>query len=187
MDKLKISRKGWIVVAVCAFIVATISIGVIYNAKVQRENELKTELLDLQQQLSQFQSEDLTAQLEQLEIQLAEIESEVKSNIVGSTNAINSAEEFYALAGDYEVELYDIASQGLTDRNLLEVSLSSLPFTVKIEGSLIDIVAFISALSYEIPTCVVESVQLTVPQDSASQLQKPSADVTLTIYSYRGE
>jgi len=186
MNKLKVIRKVWIVIVVCVFLVAAISIGVIYNTKVQQENELEVELLDLQQQLLQFQSENLGAQLEQLRIQLAEIESEVSGSLIGSTNAIDSTEELYALAGSYGIGVLNIASQGLADRNLLEVSLIGLPLDMNIEGSVPDIVAFISALSSEIPTCVVESVQLTVPQNSTLQLQKPNANVKLTIYSYRG-
>ncbi|HEY33283.1 MAG TPA: hypothetical protein G4O10_09315 [Dehalococcoidia bacterium] len=187
MDKLKISRKAWTVAAVCVFLVAAISIGLVYHAKTQQENELETELLDLQQQLSLFQPEEMAAQLEQLENQLAEIESKVGGNLVGSTNAIDSAEELYALAGSYEVDVIDIASQGLADRTLLEVPLIALPLDVKVEGPLFYVVALISALSSEIPTCVVESVQLTVPQDLTWQLQWPNASVKLTIYSYRGE
>jgi len=187
MDKLKISRKVWIVIAVCVFLVAAISIGVIYNVKVRQENELEVELLDLQQRLLQLQSKNLGDKLEQLEIELTAIESEARGNLVGSTNAIDSAEELYALAGRYGIDVLDIASQGLVDRNLLEVSLIGLPLDVKIEGSVPYIVAFISALSSEMPTCVVESVQLTVPEDLIWQLQKPNANVRLTIYSYRGE
>lgn len=186
LDKLKISRRAWIVIAVCVFLMIAISIGVIYRAKAQQENELKAELLDLQQQLSQFQPENQAAQLEQLEIQLAEIEAEIKDRqgiLTGFTNAIDSAEELYALAGSYGVEVNVIASSGLTDQNLLEVSFMGLPFAVKVNGPVPDIIAFISALSSEISTCMVESVSVT----SGSEPQESSAAVQLTIYSYRGE
>lgn len=186
MDKLKISRKAWIVITVCVFLVIAISIGVIYRAKAQQENELITELLDLRQQLSGFQPEELSAQLEQLETQLVGIEAEIKDqqgSLTGFTNAIDSAEELYALASSFGIEVNDIASSGLTDQNLLDMSFTGLPFTVKVNGPVPEIIAFISALSSEISTCIVESVNVT----SGSESQESSAAVQLTIYSYRGE
>jgi len=191
---IKISKTALIFLAGGIFVILVAILGMNYSQQSQEQSRLNHELSLAQLRLEEYASEQLSSQQEELESRLTRLEARLKvtkNNLYQSIQSIEVTETLYEVAEAYDVEIVEISSPGVSDKELEEVTLSALTLAVTVEGDVLNLIDFIYAWTEEYPTGVVESVEITVPEppedeeETAEEL--PSADIRLLIYTYEGD
>ncbi len=187
--RIKISRTSWILLAVGIFVILMSGLGAAYGTQQSEYNQLSEELFLTRSRLVKYSPDELSAQQEELEDQVAQIESEVTVNKDYISPSIENIEViealFAALAGTTNVEVVEISSPGLTNTEMEEITFSTLPFTVRIEGAVPNLLRFVNELSHEFPTHVVELIKMNIPE--VAGVEEPAATIQLLIYTYQGD
>jgi len=190
--RIRLSRTSWILLAVGIFVILVSSLGAAYGVQQNEKNRLDEELSLAQLRLAKYSPDELSAQQEELESQLAQIESEVTANKAYLSPSIENIEViealFVALAEATSVEVVEINSSSLTSKKVEEISFSALPFTVRVEGDVPNLLRFVRELSQKFPTNVVESIKMNIPEViEGEEIEKPAATIQLLIYTYQGD
>ncbi len=200
---MKISKTAWTVLAIGIFVVVAASLLMAYFQEGQEQSRLSQELSSVEillaKQWAKFSSEELPSQQSQLERQLALAESKLNNAKAGLRQPIESIETtdtFFEIAEANEVEIVEISKveiveispPGWPEEDTDEVNFSAMSLTIKIEGDVPDLVDFISELSQQFPTSVYELTEIRVPEvaEEEEELEPPSANLKLYIYTYEG-
>jgi len=190
---MKLSKASWLLLIGGVVIIIFASLGTARFQQAREQNQLDEELSLTKQRLDELQLEDLSTQQEELESQLAQIESEVatiENHLSSSIENIEVIEAlFVALAEATSVEVIEINSSTSTSRKVEEVTFSALPFTVRVEGDVPNLLRFVRELGQEFPTHVVESIKMSIPEvaEEEEAAEKPSATIQLHFYTYQGD
>jgi len=192
---MKLSKKAWIFLAVGIFVIAVASLNMAATQQGQEQSRLDEELSLAQQRLKKLASQQPPTQPEELESQLAQVEAQLKNakaNLSQSIQSIEVTDTLFEVAETYGVEIIDIESPGVTSSTLEGLTCSALMLIVTAEGEVDNLINFVLELSQEFPTGVVESVEINVPEVSEEteeevETVKPSANLTLCIYTYEGD
>ena len=190
--KIRITRTSWILLAVGIFVILVSSLGAAYGVQQSEKNRLDEELSLAQLRLAKYSPDELSAQQEELESQLAQIESEVTANKAHLSPSIENIEViealFVALAEATSVEVVEINSSNLASKKVEEATFSALPLNVTIEGDVPNLISFVRELSQEFPTNVVESIKMSIPEIiEGEEIEESSATIQLLIYTYQGD
>ncbi|MBA7650274.1 hypothetical protein ES703_58077 [subsurface metagenome] len=194
---MKLSRRAWIILLAGIFIIGLVSINTAYSKQDEERSRLNQELAVAQARLAQYAPEQdsvqvLASQQEELESQLVQIETQLKSvkaDLAPSIQSIEVTDTLFKVAESCGVEITEIGSPGLNDEALEGLNCSVLMLTVKAEGSVLKLVNFILGLSDEFPTGVVEAVEINVPlvTEEEEGTENPSANLELHIHTYEGD
>ena len=202
---IKLSTTSWIFLIIGIFGILVLSLNVAESQQSQEQDQLNEEIALVQKRLGKYPVQQISAQKEELESQMAEAESQLKVDKVGlywSTESIEASDALFEVAEASLTEVTGISSPGVTTEELEGVTFSVLPLTVTIEGDVLNLVAFIYKWTHEYPTGVVQSVAITVPEvteeeeeaeaeaegaAAETEEEKPSATIDLLIYSYEGD
>ena len=189
---MKLSKASWLLLIGGIVIIIFASLGTARFQQAREQDQLDEELSLTKQRLEEPQLEDLSTQQEELESQLAQIESEVatiKNHLSPSIENIEVIEAlFVALAETTSVEVVEINSSSSTSKKVEEISFSALPFTVRVEGDVPNLISFVGELSQEFPTNVVESIKMSIPEIiEGEEIEESSATIQLLIYTYQGD
>ncbi len=206
---MKLSKTSWSLLTIGIFMILFTSLGVAYAQQGQEQSRLNPELslaqLLLTKQLAKFPPEKFSSQQRELESRLAKAESQLETAKTTLSQLIESIEVTDTLfeAGDTcRVEIIEISSAGLTNKELGDITCSVLSLVVKVEGDVPNLTNFVVELSRRFPTGVAQSVQINVPEvieeeeetggeleteSGEEELEKPSANIQLVIYFYQGD
>ncbi|HEX76734.1 MAG TPA: hypothetical protein G4O12_09190 [Dehalococcoidia bacterium] len=183
---MKLSRKAQISLGIGIFVILMGSLIVAYLQQGEEQDQLSQELSSAQllfdKQEADFASENIPLRVRVLESQLNIAESNleaVKAQLRWSIDSTKITETCFAVAEDTDVEIVVVGSQDSDNVDMEGVDLSVLLFTATAEGNISKLIDFISELSAHLPTGVLESVAIDV--------EKPSATVEMSIYSYEGD
>jgi len=191
---MKISKTALIFLGVGIFVVLVAILGMTYSQQGQEQSRLNQELTLAQMRFKAYASEQLSSQQEELESRLARLESRLKntkSSLYQSIQSIEITETLYEVAEACGVEIVEVSSPGLADKELEGITYSFLTLAVKVEGEVFNLIDFIDTWTKEYPTGVVESAEINVPQlteeeeeeETEEELEKPSVDLKLLIYT----
>ena len=189
---MKLSKASWLLLIGGIVIIIFASLGTARFQQAREQNQLDEELSLTKQRLDELQLEVLSTQQEELESQLVQIESEVatiENHLSSSIENIEVIEAlFVALAEATSVEVVEINSSSLTSKKVEEISFSALPFTVRVEGDVPNLLRFVRELSQKFPTNVVESIKMSIPEViEGEEIEEPAATIQLLIYTYQGD
>jgi len=190
--RIRLSRTSWVLLAVGIFVILVSSLGAAYGVQQNEKTRLDEELSLAQLRLAKYSPDELSAQQEELESQLVQIESEVTANKAYLSPSIENIEViealFVALAEATSVEVVEINSSSLTSKEVEEATFSALPLNVTIEGDVPNLLSFVRELSQEFPTNVVESIKMNIPEViEGEEIEEPTAIIQLLIYTYQGD
>ena len=190
--RIRLSRTSWILLAVGIFVILVSSLGAAYGVQQNEKTRLDEELSLAQLRLAKYSPDELSAQQEELESQLAQIESEVTANKAYLSPSIENIEViealFVALAEATSVEVVEINSSSLTSKEVEEATFSALPLNLTIEGAVPNLLSFVRELSQKFPTNVVGSIKMNIPEViEGEEIEEPTAIIQLLIYTYQGD
>ncbi len=187
--RIRLSKASWLLLTGGIVIIIFASLGTARFQQTREQNQLDEELSLTKQRLEKPQLEILFTQQSELEDQVTQIESEVatiKDYLSSSIENIEVIEAlFAALAGTTNVEVVEINSSSSVKTEVEEITFSTLPFTVRIEGAVPNLLRFVNELSHEFPTHVVESIKMNIPE--VAGVEEPTATIRLLIFTYEGD
>jgi len=194
---IKLSKVTWIFLASGIFAILFASLGMVYSQQGNEQSRLSEELALAQLRLKKYPAQqlELASQQEELENRLAKAESQLRTAKISLNQSIQSIEAsnaLFELAEDCQVEVTELSSPGMAAEQMEEVTLSSQPLTVTVEGDVDDLIDFIYKWTHEYSTGVVKSVEISVPEpvdeeaEEETEEEKPSATINLLIYTYEG-
>jgi TolA-binding protein len=217
---MKFSRTSWIVFGVGLFVIAGITLYVVYQgqagerqdasdrlaeaqaalpAAVSDKNDAESRLGQLEDELSQLQSDlvQMDAELAQAELALAQ----VKIMLPDSVESIEYGEKLFALVDSSNLVVTILNASEPIEVQIEGITYSTTTFTLEVRGEVANILNFISAAvaDNDFKTAVLEPISMTIPElltdtekegmteEEIADLERPSAVINLTIYTYQGE
>lgn len=184
---MKLGKTSVLLIIAGVIIIAFASLGI---ARVQRLNEqeqVDEELSLATLRLERFQIEYLHSQQEELEKQLGQASSELEtvrvtlSQVIGS---IGASDALFNIARTCGVEVTELTSSNPVEGKLQETPCYILAVNVTVEGSLPNLVNFIIRVNNDFVIGTVQSAQIVVCESAP---EMPSAEISLLIYTYRGD
>lgn len=182
---MKLSRTSWIVLGVGLFVIAGITLYVVYQgqagdrqdardrlaeaqaalpAVISEKNDAESQLGQLEDELAQWQSE-----LDQLETDLAQVElalAQAKLRLPGSVESIEYGEKLFALADSSNLDVAILNASEAIDVQIEGISYSTTSFTLEVWGRVADILDFINAAvaDNDFRTAVLEPISISMPE-----------------------
>jgi len=200
---LKISKTSWLVLTAGIFVIAAASLGWARSQQVNEQNQLGEELSLAEWRLSELQFEELSSRQEELERQLSEIISNLEAaqaTLSQPTVSVTANDTLFYIAEVCGVEIIEVNSSDPTRDEREGITYSVLPLTATVEGEAHNLINFITRLNDDFSNGVVKSVAINIPEgteadaeteeeqseEEESEVEKPSANISLVIYTYRG-
>lgn len=183
---MKLSKTSWLFLAIGLFIITFAGLGAVRSQQAQQQNQLDEKLTSAELKLNGFQIEQLVNQQGELERQLSQTisQSETARDILSQPiGSIAISEILFDIAEANSVEITEISSSGPASEELAGVTLSVLPLTARVKGSLPNLVSFITSLNDDLPSGVVKSVAISIPETTGAEA---STNIQLVIYTYQG-
>jgi hypothetical protein len=198
---LKLTKTSWIMLSVGICVILFAGLGVARSQQLQEQDQLKAELEVAEMRLDKFQIGDLSSQTEELAKQLKQTELQIRSakaRLAVLTGSIAASDAFFDIAQTCGVEVTEISSPGRAKDDFEGLECLSLLLVVTVEGDVSNLINFVAALNRDFPTGMVKSVEVNVPEvvdeeegeegdGVEAESVKPSAEIQLFIYSYRGD
>ena len=187
-NMLKLSKTTLLVIAVGAFVIISATLGAAYSQRAGELNELNEKLALSQSNLQRVQLDKLSSEQKELEGQLTQATSQLEavkavlSQPVGSVAASNT---LFSLAKSYELEVTEVTSPGPSSASLEEIACSAISLSARLEGEVPNLVSFVTELNTSLPTGVIKSMTITVPETTSEE--KASVDIQWVVYTYQGE
>ena len=186
---MKIGKTSWLILGFGILIIIFASLGVINSRHVQEQNQLSEELAVAEARLNKLQQDELSVTRDSLEKQLEQTISQseaAKTTLSQSNEGIDISDNLYRIATACDVEVTEIASQGLAIGDLGEIRASTLPFTIRVEGNVANLINFVTRLNGDFTTGVVKSAEITTSSNTTSE-EKPGANIRMVVYTYEGD
>lgn len=213
--KFKLSKKSRVLLGAGIFIIALLSLWLAQLQQTQMGARAQQELAQAELLIKKLTtSDDLVSQKEELEDSLNEAESDLvaaKNHLEQSLETIESSDDIFGIAGQSGVTITRINSSAPTDEEVGGVPCSAITVTVQVDGTMINLIYFVSGLTEKYGAAMVRSVLIDLPSeldivegegdsggsdgDDGSgedgsveeETKDPHLVVTLLIYDYRSD
>jgi len=194
---VKITRTTWLVLALGVFIIAFISLYMVYSRQASQQKDLKSSLAEAEASYPQ-----LTSQIQTLQSQLAQRQSDLaaellklsaaKAKFPPSVQSSDYYQRLLTIAGDCDLNVMSLTASGPRQQKTDSVTYLVTTFNVAVKGEMASIIDFIHTLatSQYFTSATVTVVSINIPEPSTGQggaSQKPQATLSLDIYAYPGE
>lgn len=183
---MNVNKKLLKIIGIGVYVIAFAAFAYMLFGKLGEQSKVDDELALAEANLERTDADRLSAQIAELEDQLAQIISESetlrdmmsqeKSQIAASTITFNVAAKNY-------VDVIDLNSKISYKQQLENLPCIVVPLEAIVEGNVEDIVNFVTQLNTTITTGVIKSVNLNIPEPSTGI--KPTATISLLIYNYQ--
>jgi len=183
-------------VGIC--VIAFASVGVAHAQRVDEQERLNDELAVAKLRLSKIKLEELNVQQleleEELTLAISELEA-TKVELSQPNESIPVSGELFDIAEACNVEIIEVSSQGLGEDELGDIECSFLPVVLRAEGSTSNLIRFARKLNDDFRSGYIESVEIAIPaapeevppdEEQPEEVQSPSVNVNMIIYSYEG-
>lgn len=184
---MKLSKTSWLMITIGLFVIILVGLGTVRSQQVHKQNELNEELASSQSKLQGIQLEQLSQRQEELGRQLSQNGSQsdtAKALLSQPIGSIAISDILFRIAEANSVNITEISSSGLASEELAGVTCSVLPLTARVEGEVTNLVGYITSLNRHLDTGIVKSTEISIP--AATSNNKPTANIRLFIYTYRG-
>ena len=192
---MKLGKTGYLFVILGVVAAIFAGLWVMRSQQAQEQERLYEELSVAAVKLDNFSSDELLSQQAELEGQLSQTLSQLettKATISQSAESISVSGTLFDIAELAGVEVTAISSAQPSLSKWQEIPCLVLPLTVTIEGDVPSLISFIAKVDRALTTAVIKSAVITIPEatdgeESSAEVQLPSANIQLGIYSYQGE
>lgn len=192
---MKLGKPSYLLVILGVVAAIFAVLWVMRSQQAPEQERLYEELSVAVVRLDNFNSDDLLSLQAELEQQISQTLSQLetaRATGAQSVESISLSGTLFDIAEGAGVEVTAISSAPQSDSNWQGIACLSLPLTVTVEGEVPDILSFIGGLDRTLATAVIRSAVITIPEttdgeDSSAEIQRPSANIQLGIYSYQGE
>lgn len=192
---MKLGKTGYLFVIIGVVAAIFAGLWVMRSQQAQEQERLYEELSVAVVRLDNFNSDELLSQQAELEQQLSQTLSQLettKATVSQSAESISVSGTLFDTAELAGVEVTAISSAQQSVNNWQEIPCLVLPVTVTVEGDVPSLLSFIGELDHALATAVIRSAVITIPEttdeeESSAEIQPPSANIQLGIYSYQGE
>jgi uncharacterized phage infection (PIP) family protein YhgE len=197
--KIKLSRTMWLVLGIAIFVIAFLSLYIVYHG---RANELNQANANIAQANSDFNK--VTSEKTNLQSQLATINSQItqsQSNLAKAMSELDSTQENLPKSVEsieYDEKLVQIATEsGLEVSQLTfseprqekveKLAFSVTPVRVQVKGTVSNMLSAISKIAADnyFRYTAISTVTIEIPEPTAEET--PSALIELAVYTYEGE
>ena len=180
---MKPSKTSWILLTVGIFAVLAASLGSTYSNQLEERKQVMEELSVAAQRLGGIQLEPASDQRSNLEAQLSQAMSQledIRAMFLLPTGSLAACDSILDITDKCSVELTRITTPGLTSDDLEGIEILSILLTMKVEGSISNLIKFIAMMNTDFATGTVLSVAI----DAKSTDREPYADIRLIVYAY---
>lgn len=192
---MKLGKTSYLFVILGVVAAIFAGLWVMRSQQAQEQARLYEELSVAAVKLDNFNSDELLSQQTELEGQISQTLSQLeatKATVSQSTESISVSGTLFDIAELAGVEVTAIGSAQQSVNNWQGIPCLFLPLTVTVEGDVPSLISYIGKLDRALPTAVIRSAVITIPEttdgeDSSAEVQLPSANIQLGIYSYQGE
>lgn len=191
---MKLGKPSYLLVILGVVAAIFAVLWVMRSQQAPERERLHEELSIAAMRLNNVKSDELSSQQGELEMQISQTLSQLetaRATGAQSAESISLSGTLFDIAEGAGVEVTAISSAPQSDSNWQGIACSVLPFTVTVEGDVPNILSFIGGLDRTLTTAVIRSAVITIPEttdgeDSSAEIQRPSANIQLGIYSYQG-
>jgi len=197
---MKLSKTSWLILILGVLVVAFGTLGLARAQQVQEQKQLDEELSVAEMRLSKIQLNELRSQKGELEGRLEQIASQLeaaKDDLRQSIESITVVDSMFAIAEASGVEIIDVSSSELGSGELEGIDCSIIRLTMRVEGDVPNLIGFVTKLNNDFITGIVRSVQMDTREayeevggeaegEQAEEEGKPSVNIQMIVYSYRG-
>jgi len=189
---MKLSKTSYLVIVLAIVAGIFIRLWMMRGEQVQEQERLYEELSIAVTRLNNItKSDELLSRQGELERQISLTLSQLeaaKAALSQSAGSIAVSGTLFDVARTTGVEITNISSSYHSVGDWEGVAFSVLPLTVTVEGDIPGILSFIKSLDDALSTAVIRSAVITIPEETGEETEeKPSANIQLSIYTYRGE
>jgi hypothetical protein len=182
---MRLSRTGWLVLAIVIFAVGAIVLYMLYQGQVDKrqtardelefvqdtvpmllaqKGALEADLIEKENELAQW--EDTISRLEEQVVQAKITLSQNKEGFPVSAESIEYDEKLISFALDHDVVLAVVTASELGSESIDEITYETASFGIEIRGEVADILAFINTVisDDDFKTAVIEPVSIAIPE-----------------------
>lgn len=191
---MKLGKPSYLLVILGVVAAIFAVLWVMRSQQAPEQERLYEELSVAVVRLDNFNSDDLLSMQSELEQQISQTLSQLetaRATGAQSVESISLSGTLFDIAEGAGVEVTAISSAPQSDSNWQGIPCLLLQLTVTVEGDVPNILSFIGGLDRTLTTAVIRSAVITIPEttdgeDSSAEIQRPSANIQLGIYSYQG-
>jgi Tfp pilus assembly protein PilO len=203
---MKLKQSRWLLLILAVIVIGAIWIGLVLTQQAGQQQELKRNILLVQQRISQIKIDELTskqAQLTQDKEQYTTQVVDAKARLSTSFDDISATDTILKSAHAYNLTIFQLASSGETNSSMAGNQFVTLPLNYRVSGSLTNLADFVSNIKTLFPTSVVQQYDFVTGNSNASNTSDnttspdptPSgplynddteATVNIIIYDYKG-
>jgi len=194
---LKLGKTGYLFVILGVVAAIFAGLWVMRSQQTQEQERLSEELSVAAVKLDNFNSDELLSQQAKLEEQLNQTLSQIeatKAEISQATDSISVSGTLFDIAELAGVEVTSISSAQPSVSTWQGIPCLVLPLNITVEGDVSNLITFIGKVDRTLTTAVIRSAAITIPEatdgeesSAETEVQLPSANIQLGIYSYQGE
>jgi hypothetical protein len=188
MKRIKLSKTSWLILAAGVFVVVLVGLGLTRSQQMRQQTELnqamditETRLEKLEVKSLQRQEAELQQQLDENVIDLEEVKDRLRQTVV----SVDVVDELFKIAKYSNVELMVLRTSTISDESLGSIYCMSTKVSGSVTGNTTDILNFIINLNNGLSTGVVQTVGVSIPDESDGG--GSSASLSVIVYSYEGE
>ncbi len=181
----RLSKTGWLILGIGIFVIALVSLYMLYSRQGDEQEQLNDSLLVAQATLPRVVSEkeDWQRQLTQLGSQLTQQESQLaqatslldttQASFPESVESIEYDEELFRIADNWDLEITTLTASEphdnkveVEDINVDDITFSVTSFTADVKGEVANILGFISTIvtSEDFTSATAELVNINIPE-----------------------
>ncbi len=182
-----IRKLGWPTIVIAALLLVILSgLGIFHLRQASDESRLSDEVvlakasLDASEQEQTGDREEMTSRLTEISVEL----EQAQALLSRTTESIEVTETLFNIAATQGVVIDKLVILPESTTVLAGLECSMLSVSLSVEGSLDEMVNFITALNRDIVNGAVTSVSMEVPVEFFGL--RATADIDLIIYFYRG-
>ena len=185
---MNLSRTTWLMLTVALSIIVLASLTVIRSQQLEEQEQTNEELSVAQVRLNNIKLEPLSDQQKTLDEKLGQSRGQleaVRGILFKPADAIVIGDALFTLATNSEVQITDLNSSGLTGSSLAGVPCLVLPFQIRAEGTMPNLLKFTFNLNDFFVMGTINSVQVLISENITDEYS--TANILLRVYTLEGD
>jgi len=181
---LKVNRKIWVFLVIGISVCALAGLGVVRLQQIQQKNQLNDELIILEQDINEYQLEQLSDQQQRHDDTSSQSEVE-ELTLTQPPGSIATSDILFSTAAACGVQVIENSSSGTDNGDLEGATCYVLDISTTVGGNLTNLINFITKLNRELTNGIVDSIDINIPEATDGGI--PTANLQMTVYTYQGD
>jgi Tfp pilus assembly protein PilO len=177
-------------------VIGAIWAGMTLTQQARQQEELKRNILLVQQKTAQIKIDDLTSKHNQLIMDKAQYTAQIietEAKLSAFFDDISATDAILDSAHSYNLTIFELTSSGEANSSMAGNKFIVLPLNYHVKGNLANIAGFVSNIKTLFPTSVVQLYDFKIggnaPAESPEIILEPTytdATIKIIIYDYEG-